>query len=225
MAARDVLRIVLAQARLVPALRRRIRVAGIAALRTILAEKIGLPLRPAWPWIERQFRFDQVGHFGRSGRAGIDEVIGHDKVGPDAPGDLFHLRALELVVEIAGRCDAGARERRDVRRKMFALQVAQHLVEHQMVNVINRVGGDKDGQFLVARVFIDLEELEPLGRRDDKTVLRQELFLGRADFELAGNCSPTPGSPAEHSPDRSWAARRRPGDRWQSLPRARWAAA
>ena len=130
-----------------------------------------------------QFTIHQVGHLRRCDGTGVNEGIGDGEVGDDAAHNVLQFGALQFGVENLGRLQTGSGERLNIRRKVLPLQVAQHLVEEQVVDVVDGIGGDEDGDFLVAGILVDLEELQPLSRRDDEAILRQERALRVAERE------------------------------------------
>ena len=185
----DVLGVVLTHTGLVEALRRGIGVAGVAGLRAILAED-----RTGAHTLMRldqcQFTIHQVGHLRRCDGTGVDERFGHGEVSDDTARNVLQFSALQFGVESLGRLQTGSGEHLDIRRKVLPLQVTQHLVEEQVVDVVDGIGGDEDGDFLVAGILVHLEELQPFGRRDDEAILRQERAPRVAEREtlVVGQC-------------------------------------
>ncbi len=180
--ARDVLGVVLAHARLVEALRRRHLVAGVAVRRAVLAEDDAAAHAPVC-LDQRHLTGHQVGRLRRGDCVGVDERIGDGEIGDDAAGNLLQLSGLQFGVEMLGRLETCSGEGADIGLEVLPLQIAQHLVEQQVIDVIDRVGGDEHRDLPVARVLVELEELQPFGRRDDEAVLRQERALGVAPSE------------------------------------------
>ena len=88
---------------------------------------------------------------------------------PRSPTGAGRLAVLDLR-----RLDEGAGQRLEVGRQRVALQVAQQLVEEEVVDVEDGVGGDEDGLVLVAHALVELEVLQPVARRRHETVLLQQ---------------------------------------------------
>ena len=173
MAARDVLRIVLDQFQLGGQIR---------------PVPDGRDLRAGGGVDQRHLRADQVGHFGRHRVRQAQELGRHGKIGHVAAGGFFERGALErLVLAVAGSQHAAGQ---GIERggKGVAFQVAQHLIEDQVIDVIDRIGGDEDRPQAVTAVFIDLIELAKLarfGRQYHKTVFCERPGLGIVEFEFA----------------------------------------
>jgi len=72
----------------------------------------------------------------------------------------------------------------------FALQIAQDLVEHQVVDVKDGIGGDKRRHVSITRPFIALVELRKhsagivIRRGNHKPILRKQLQLALAQVYL-----------------------------------------
>ena len=140
----DVLGIVLAHAGLVEALWGRHGIARIAIIRAIRA-KDRATAKARVRVDQGQFSLHQIGHLRGGDGVRIDERVGDGKVGDDAASDVFQLGTLQLGVEIPSGLKAGSSQRLNIGLETLSLQVAQHLVKEQVVDVIDRVGSDKDG--------------------------------------------------------------------------------
>ena len=131
-----------------------------------------------------------VCHGIRLGRGRVREAqqpVGHLKIGSVAQGGISQRSGFQRLVLGRGGSQHTGGEGLEIADEVAGFQVAQHLVENQVINVVNRVGGDEERHRLIAVLFIYLVELAVLPRHrrsHGKAILHQQGALRIAQGDL-----------------------------------------
>ena len=127
---------------------------------------------------QSQFGLHQVGRIVRHLDVGVQQLAGDADKGHGATGGILPAGALQSLVLAVGLGQQGLVQVAQQGDKVLNLGCAQHLVEQQVVDVQQRVAGDKDGHVGVAGLLVDGEKLLFDAGADDETIPRQPLPLG-----------------------------------------------
>ena len=123
-----------------------------------------------------QFSIDHVVRRGRVWDRQAEQLGGNGKIGHVPQGRVLQRSADQGLVLGRAGCQHGAGQRFEIDDEVVGLQVAQHFIEEQVIDMIDRVGGDEHRALHVPAALVDLVELTELARyrrSDHETVLGQ----------------------------------------------------